>query len=120
MKPETCFRYYQDWKKKPKYYNVRCKAARALFRSFSTIERRIFIEILANELCADTKLITKILRKPWSIKQLVTGEWRDWVEYEPRHKTSRIQQTRIWWVLIRYPKVRMMLEIASVKEVEFL
>lgn len=74
----TAFRYFQQWKKLPPLFEVKYKLARWCFRKLDRNERRIIAHALANELGTTEVDISAQLGKPWAMRQIVTGEWRQW------------------------------------------
>ena len=47
-------------------------------RNFDSTERRLIAEWLAIGIDTTVTEILAQMRKPWALKQLVTGEWRQW------------------------------------------
>lgn len=74
----TAFRYYQQWKKLPPFLETKYKVARRCFRKLNHKDRRKIAQILAQELGTWEGEVSAHMRKPWAIKQIVTGEWRQW------------------------------------------
>lgn len=94
----TSFRYFQQWKRLPLLFTVRYKLARAMFRNLATDNRRVIARVLAAELGTSEEGVLAQMRKPWSIKQIVTGEWRAWLVRRPDlgHKARLIAWLQIW------------------------
>lgn len=91
----TCFRYFQQWKRLPPRFLVKYKVAKTLFRKLGAENRPIIAKVLAAKLGAPAWEVLAQMRKPWSIKQIVSGEWREW----PVTKTgvSRRNRAMAWF-----------------------
>jgi len=74
----TAFRYFQQWGKLPPFLETKYKLARRCFRKLNHKDRRKIAQILAQELGTWEGEVSAQMRKPWAIKQIVTGEWRQW------------------------------------------
>jgi len=74
----TAFRYFQQWKKMPLLFKAKYKLARRYFRKLGYNDHRAIARILADELSTSEEEVLAQMRKPWAIKQIVTGEWRQW------------------------------------------
>ena len=74
----TAFRYYQQWKKPPPFLETKYKLTRRCFRKLNDNERRKIAKVLAHELGTSEEEVSAQMRKPWAIKQIVTGDWRQW------------------------------------------
>lgn len=77
-KPETAFRYYQQWKRLPRYYEQHYALAKRLFHHLSHGEKEILMLGLAINKCTSLQEIQAYLQTPWAIKQLISGKWTDW------------------------------------------
>lgn len=110
----TAFRYFQQWKKLPPLFELKYKLARKCFRELGYNDRRIIAQALANELGATEAEISAQLRKPWAIRQIVTGEWRRWPvrSTSARHKTIFNKGVQILLSLRHSREVRYILEMA--------
>jgi len=74
IKPRTCFRYYQDWKKLPENLEME-------YRAFRTLKKRGIditednIELLAEGLGMSQEEVRRNLQRPWGLKTLLMGKW---------------------------------------------
>ena len=85
IKTQTAFTYHQQWKRLPPFFGLKYRIARALFRQISDRDRRNIARYLAVELGSTEDQVLACMRSPWAVKQIVTGEWRQWpVEKTPR------------------------------------
>jgi hypothetical protein len=78
LKATNAYRYFQQWKKVPPLYQVKYKYIKRCFRKLSQRSRILLAELLAIELCTSAKQVLDQMRKPWAMKQIVTGEWKEW------------------------------------------
>ena len=76
--PSTIFRYYQQWKKLPRGFQITYPVVRKCFSQLGWTGRRRIAAILAKELGTSTLEVAAQLEKPWGVKKLVSGEWRQW------------------------------------------
>lgn len=77
-KPATLFRYFQDWKKEPPYLRERCRLARKWYHRLPSREKKLLGRLLATELGTSERAVVGRMRKPWALRDLVTGQWRAW------------------------------------------
>jgi len=110
----TAFRYFQQWKKMPPLFKAKYKLARKCFHELGYNDRRIIARALANELGTTEAQISAQLGKPWAIRQIVTGEWKQWPVKSTctRHKTIFNKDVRILLSLLHSREVRYILEMA--------
>ncbi len=85
IKTEAAFTYHQQWKRLPPFFGLKYRIARKLFRQINNRDRRNIARYLAVELGTTVDQILDNMRRPWAVKQIVTGEWRQW----PVKKTPR-------------------------------
>jgi hypothetical protein len=78
LRQTTAFRYFQQWKQLPPFLETKYKVARRCFRKLNHKDRGKIAQILAQELGTWEGEVSAHMRKPWAIKQIVTGEWRHW------------------------------------------
>ena len=89
IKKATLFRYYQQWKKKPPFFEYQYREARKCFRRIGNGGRRQVASFLARQLGTSEEELLQQMEKPWAIKQIVTGEWKQW----PVQRTSEKPRT---------------------------
>ena len=78
MKKNTACRYFQQWKHSPGDCIVRYHAAQKLRGRLSEKDVEMIADILANELNTSTNNVIERMQKPWALKQIVSGRWKDW------------------------------------------
>ena len=78
MKPATAYRYHQTWKKLPPCYVIKYQAARTIHRDLNAKDKEIIAEVIADKLGTSKDEVLSKMAKPWTLKQLVTGEWMNW------------------------------------------
>lgn len=79
----------------PPLFGEKYKLARRCFRKLSYDDRRVIARFLASELGTSVKEeILAQMRKPWAIKQIVTGECRQW--RVPGEGTRQKVRLSIW------------------------
>jgi len=110
----TAFRYFQQWKKMPPLFKAKYKLAKRYSRKLGYNERRAIAKLLADELTTSEEEVLAQMRKPWAIKQIVTGEWRQWpVKSTPvRRKTILNKGIQILLSLRHSREVRYILQMA--------
>jgi len=74
IKPRTCFRYFQDWKKLPENLESEYRAFKALKKRGIDIMGEN-IELLAAGLGMSQEEVRRRLQKPWGLKTLLMGKW---------------------------------------------
>lgn len=74
----TAYRYFQQWKRRPRFLEPTYEVARRYFRRLTPGDRRVLAKALALQLGASEDEISAQMRKPWAVKQIVAGEWRRW------------------------------------------
>jgi len=74
----------------------------------------VIARLLASELGTSEEGILVQMRKPWAIKQIVTGEWRQWPvrSTSARHKTIFNKGVQILLSLRHSREIRYILEMA--------
>lgn len=98
LRATTSFRYFQQWKRLPPLFTVKYRFTRTLFRRIGTDGRRTIATVLAAELGTSEEEVLAQMRKPWSIKQIITGDWRHWpVRRTGVRPTSKLRA----WLLLR-------------------
>lgn len=110
----TAFRYFEQWKKMPPLFEAKYRLARRCFRKLNHKDRRKIAKILAQELGTSEEEVSAQMKKPWAIKQIVTGEWRQWQinSTGARRKTVLYKGAQIL-LSLRYSKeVRYIVEMA--------
>ena len=115
MKATTAYRYFQQWKKLPPDYLLKYELMKKYYRKLDSTERRLIAEWLATSTDTTVAEILTQMRKPWALKQLVTGEWRQW-PVRKRHISQIHQlavQTRITLLERRSTEARYVIEMAS-------
>lgn len=110
MSQTTAFRYFQQWKKRPPFFKPKYKLARRCFRKLSDNERRKIAKVLAHELGTSEEEVSAQMRKPWAIKQIVTGEWRQW----------RVNSTGARRKTFLYKGAQILLSLRCSKEVKYI
>ena len=78
IRDDTAYRYFQQWKKSARWIAIKYKNARRSFRSLNRDEKRIIGQVLADELGCPVEKVLELMRKPWSLKHIITGKWRHW------------------------------------------
>lgn len=97
LRATTSFRYFQQWKRLPPLFTVKYRLARTLFRRIGSDGRNTIATVLAAELGTSGEEVLAQMRKPWSIKQIITGDWRHWpVRRTGVRPTSKL---RAWLLL---------------------
>ena len=77
---------------------MKYRFTRTLFRRIGTDGRRTIANVLAAELGTSEEEVLAQMRKPWSIKQIITGDWRHWpVRRTGVRPTSKLRA----WLLLR-------------------
>ena len=115
IKPTTAYRYFQQWKKLPPDYVFKYKLMKKYYRKLYSTERRLITEWLAIRIDTTVTEILAQMRKPWALKQLVTGEWRQW-PVRKRHITQihRLTvQARIELLVQHSFEARYVMEVAG-------
>lgn len=115
IKDSTAYRYFQQWKKLPRLSSIKYKLARRFFRKLDQDDRRAFTRILASQLRTSEEEVLAQMRKPWAIRQIVTGEWKQWPVQVTHTRTGGILKRGIQEILlsVRHPKeVKYILEMA--------
>ena len=115
----TAFRYFQQWKRLPPLFEIKYKLAKKCFRKLNQSERRIIAKFLASELCTTEAEILAQLRKPWAIKQIVIGEWKQWPVGKSiaRYRTILSKGLQILLSLRLSKEVRHILEMANNQDI---
>ena len=110
----TAFRYFQQWKKLPPLFEFKYKLARKCFRKLDRSDRKIITQALASELGTTEAEILVQLRKPWAIRQIVTGEWRQWPVKgsAAQRSTIFVKGVQLLLSLLHSREVRHILEMA--------
>lgn len=113
MKPTTAFRYYQSWKRCIPSFFLKHEAARHLRQGLSMPEKRTLATTLAAELNGLPDEVLLLLGQPWSTRQMVTGEWRQW-------PVRRVSRRQAWFMAVRaramlqlYPQVQDLMVLAT-------
>lgn len=78
IKDTHAYRYYQQWKHLPPLFYPKYREARKLWRKLSQADRTMFVRALALKINASEKELEVLVRKPWSLKAIVSGEWKNW------------------------------------------
>lgn len=94
LRETTAYRYFQQWKKMPPLFGIKYQLARRCFRKLSHDDHRVIARLLASKLGTSEEGILVQMRKPWAIKQIVTGEWRQWPI--PRKGTGQKVRLSTW------------------------
>ncbi len=87
-KPKTIYRYFEDWKKHPVFTDVKYQYAKSYYRQLSPRNRRRIAGILAGELGTSKDEVLVRMRKPWGLKHIITGQWREWAVSKKHHRLS--------------------------------
>jgi hypothetical protein len=74
----TAFRYFEQWKKLPPFFKYKYKVAKQCFRKLGYRNRKKIARILAKELGTSVKEVSVHMQKPWAVRQIVSGQWRQW------------------------------------------
>lgn len=118
-KPTTIYRYHQQWKKLPPSFQIKYKAARKLYNKLSYSERSAFVKLLAARLGGSEEEVQALMIKPWALRQIVTGEWKQW----PVSRTHPILNMRLnTWLrggllVLRSQEARNLLKLADDQEI---
>ncbi len=80
IKFSTTSRYYQQWKKLPYLFESRYRYARDCYRKLGQRDRGLIAGILADELGTTKQVVLARMQKPWGLKQMVSGQWRQWIK----------------------------------------
>jgi len=80
----TACRYFEDWKKLPGDFKYRYETLKAI-RNDTEFSDKI-VETLANALGMTQKEVVERLHKPWGLKQLLMGEWPDYIRESKQSK----------------------------------
>jgi len=115
IKDSTAYRYFQQWKKLPRLSSTKYKLARIFFRKLDQDDRRAIARILASQLRTSEEEVLAQMRKPWAIRQIVTGEWKQWPVQVTHTRTGGILKRGIQEMLlsVRHPKeAKYILEMA--------
>lgn len=72
------YRYYQQWKRLPPMFYPKYREARKFWRKLSQADRSMFVRMLAFTISALEKEVEEYMRKPWSFRAIVSGEWKNW------------------------------------------
>ncbi len=87
IKFSTASRYFQQWKKLPHLYEGRYRYVRGHYKRLGRRDRETIAVVLAGELGTTKKSVLDRMDKPWALKQIVSGQWRQWIK--PEEKSSR-------------------------------
>ena len=79
IKDGTAYRYFQQLKKLPPLFTAKYKLARQLFRKLNQDDRSALAKVLASQLRTSDEEVLNQMRKPWAVRQIVTGKWRQWL-----------------------------------------
>jgi hypothetical protein len=74
IKPRTCFRYYQEWKKLPPDLEMNYELAKAIRKRGGEVHEDV-INIVAESLDMPKWEVISRLRQPWGLKRLIMGKW---------------------------------------------
>ena len=107
LSPATAFRYFQQWKKLPPLFKLKYHLVKRYFRQLSQNDRRIIARALALELSTSEEAVLAQMRKPWAIKAIVTGQWRQWP----------VARTKVTHRATFYTKLQLLLSLRSSQEV---
>ncbi|MFC1982272.1 hypothetical protein ACFLV5_00545 [Chloroflexota bacterium] len=80
----TTRRYYADWKKLPDNMELRYHIAKSLRKNSEFSED--MIEIIASSLRMSEEEVEMRLQKPWGMKQLLMGNWPDYLDEEQQRQ----------------------------------
>ena len=115
IKDSTAYRYFQQWKKLPPLFTAKYKLARQLFRKLTQDDRSALARVLASQLRTSEEEVLKQMRKPWAIRQIVTGEWRQWPVKVTHTRTPNILKRALqeFMISLRHPgEVKSIFEMA--------
>ena len=84
ISPRTACRYFESWKRLPKNPEGKHYAMKRILKDPDL--RLLIANDVASQLNVSVKWILGRFEKPWAAKQLVTGEWRNWVSEEKKEK----------------------------------
>ena len=76
LKPNTVYRYFQQWKKLPRNYEMEYKAFQTLKKSGIGFSEDT-IKTLAVGLGISEEEVRRDLQKPWGLKRLLMGKWKN-------------------------------------------
>lgn len=88
----TICRYHSQWKKLPSLFHGKYQYAKKIYRKLSRHDRGIIADVLAHEIGTTKVFVLAKMQEPWGIRQMVTGEWREWAE--PDKKPRRFAKLR--------------------------
>ena len=100
IKDTTAYRYFQQWKKLPRLSSIKYKLARRYFRKLDQDDRRALARILASRLRTSEEQVLAQMRKPWAIRQIVTGEWKQWPVPVRHTRGGRVLKIKIQEALL--------------------
>ena len=86
----TLFRYYEDWKKLPQNFKLKYLIQKIRLKNDTEFSHK-FVQELAEFLGMSWEEATTRLHQPWSLKQLLLGEWPNY----RRQKTQSEQERRL-------------------------
>jgi len=97
IKPRTCSRYYQDWKKLPQNLEMEYEALKTLKKRGIDFSEGT-VELLTEGLGMSEEEVTERLQKPWGLKQLLMGEWPNYTRTRCQSKQESRLETALWIV----------------------
>ena len=117
MKKTTCYRYFQQWKTGAGSDFIRYEAARDLWTGLSEKDVNMIIDLVSDELVTSNEVVLERMQKPWALKQLITGEWRNWkLPIQEKRKPSRLSEWVGQILNRRSEEVELLLELILCQE----
>lgn len=95
IKPKTAYRYFQDWKKLPKNFEMKYKGFKTLKKSDIDFTEKI-IELMTEALGMSEEEVMECLQKPWGLKQLLMGKWPNHAHARRQSKQETRLETALW------------------------
>jgi len=97
IKPRTAYRYFQDWKKLPKNYEMQYEAFKALKKRDIDFSQEI-IKLLTEGLGMSEEEVIERLEKPWGLKQLIRGKWPNYARARRQSREESRLEAALWLV----------------------
>ena len=114
----TASRYFQQWKKLPPLFKQKYQLLKRYFRQLSQNDRTIIARALALELSTSEEEVLAQMGKPWAIKAIVTGEWRQWPVTKAKVTHRAMLHTKLQLLLRSSQAVRHILKVATNQDID--
>lgn len=83
----TACRYFADWKRQPKNLQIRYRIAKAVLKNDPEFPTEI-VKSLATGLGMSEEEVIMRLQRPWGLKQLLVGNWPNYLREERRSQAE--------------------------------